>query len=184
MARPKRQKRPTRRIAIHLHERAGKADLSREFKRLRVPHFINQAIAQSARRPTSKHPRQSGVFVCGTMQGVPVDCWDNRFRTSEKRGTDLYAARPKGERGSDTPAIGDATGSDHRYANGVHHLRDQSHRADQPCAIALLLTQARITAACNALHPIEARFCLTALVLLYGGFALDGLVTAHRANRL
>jgi hypothetical protein len=30
------------------------------FKRLRVPHFINQAIAQSARRPPSKHPRQFG----------------------------------------------------------------------------------------------------------------------------
>ena len=71
------------------------------------------------------------------MQGVPVDCWDNRFRTSEKRGTDLYAAGPKGERGSDTPAIGDATGSDHRYANGVHHLRDESHRANQSCAIAV-----------------------------------------------
>jgi hypothetical protein len=70
--------------------------LSREFKRLRVAHFINQAIAQSASRPPGKHLRQPGILVCGTMQGVSVDMWNRCFRTSKKRGTDLYAARPSG----------------------------------------------------------------------------------------
>jgi hypothetical protein len=71
------------------------------------------------------------------MQGVSVDCRHIRFRTSKKCGTDLYTARPQGERGSDTPTVRDAAGSDYGYTNGVHHLRDESHRADQPCAIAL-----------------------------------------------
>ena len=62
------------------------------------------------------------------MQSASVDFWDRCFWTSKKRGTHLYAARSQGERGSDASAIRDATGSDHRDANGVHHLRDKSHR--------------------------------------------------------
>jgi hypothetical protein len=71
------------------------------------------------------------------MQGIAVDRRSVRFRARQKRRADLYTARPESEGGGDTAAIGDAAGCDHRDANGVHHLRDESHRADQPCPIAL-----------------------------------------------
>ena len=41
-----------------------------------------------------------------------------------------------GRSGGDASAIRDATGSDHRDANGVHHLRDKSHRQERRPALA------------------------------------------------
>ena len=79
----------------------------------------------------------SGPAQKWTCSRPSVDFWDRCFWTSKKRGTHLYAARSQGESGGDASAIRDATGSDHRDANSVHHLRDKSHRTDQPCAIAL-----------------------------------------------
>lgn len=70
------------------------------------------------------------------MQSASVDFWDRCFWTSKKRGTHLYAARSQGESGGDASAIRDATGSDHRDANGVHHLRDKSHRQERRPALA------------------------------------------------
>ena len=137
LARPKRQKRHTRRIAVCLEQCSRETGLSRELQHFRIRHFVDQAIAERTRGSTSENPRQSGVFVCGPMEAVAVDRRDHRFWTSEKRGADLNAARPQSECGGDTAAISDATGSDHGHAHGIHHLRDESHRADQSCAIAL-----------------------------------------------
>jgi hypothetical protein len=70
------------------------------------------------------------------MQGLAIGIRDRCFWTPKKCSANLNAARTKRERGSYTATVRDATSRDHGNAYGVHHLRNESHRADQPGATA------------------------------------------------
>jgi hypothetical protein len=106
--------------------------LNWKLQRLRVPHFVYQTIAQSTRGTPCEDSREPSVLVCSSMQGLAIVPGNGRFRTPKKCRADLHTGRTKRKRGSYTATIRDATGGDHGNAYGVHHLRNESHRPDQP----------------------------------------------------